>query len=339
MLTRAMLAGAAMAVAIPADAQSANYDRLFVFGDSLVDAGNAQAGRAASGGEDPAPAALGYYQGRFSNGYNFADWVSRGVEGQATIASAYGGRNFSVGGAQTREVSGDASPSFLEQVEAFRTSGQAFTADSLVLVTLGGNDIRSELAKVGANPRYMPDFTATLTAMTEGLTSLYTLGARNVVITGLPDVGQIPAVTQFNSPALSDAGRRMSFGLNTAFDGLTDAFASSTGANFRFFDFFAYQQAIYADPGAYGLSDTLDTRTACLLTSGAPACDGYTYFDLVHPTRDIHRVVGAGIARQLGVNGVPEPATWALMIMGFGAVAGALRRRGATDRGATRIAA
>lgn len=327
MLAKAMMAGAALMVAMPAGAQSANYDRLFVFGDSLVDAGNAQAGRAASGGPDPAPAALGYYDGRFSNGYTFADWVSRGVEGNVTLASAYGGRNFSVGGAQAREVAGDASPSFLEQVAAFQGSGQSFSADSLVLVTLGGNDVRGELAKLAANQMYTPDFTATLGAMTTGLTSLYNLGARNFLITGLPDVGQIPAVTQFNSPALSAAGRQLSFGLNTAFAGLTGTFAQQTGANFQFFDFFAYQQQLYANPTAYGLSAQLNTRDACVGTAAAPACAGYVYFDAIHPTRDIHRALGSGIAFQLGVTGVPEPATWALMILGFGAVAGALRRR------------
>ena len=329
MLTKGFAMAAVMLAALPAGAQTAKpYDRLFVFGDSLVDAGNAQAGRAASGGEDPAPAAQGYYQGRFSNGLTYADWLSRGVEGQVTTASAYGGRNFSVGGAQAREVAGDASPSFAEQVASFRTSGQQFTADSLVLVTLGGNDIRSELAKLGANPRYVPDFAPTLTAMSEGLTSLYTLGARNFVITGLPDVGQIPVVTQFNSDALEAAGRQMSLGLNTAFDGLTDQFAERTGANFIFFDFFAYQARIYADPTAAGLPAGLNTTEACLGTTAAPACTNYTYFDGVHPTRGIHQALGSGIAGQLGVNGVPEPATWALMILGFGAVGGAMRRRG-----------
>jgi len=335
-MRRTILSAAmALSIAVPAQAQAQGtspYDKLFVFGDSLVDAGNAQVLRARAGGEDPAPATLGYYEGRFSNGYNFADWVSRGIEGAPTVASEKGGRNFSVGGAQAREVAGDLSPSFLDQVDSFRTSGQAFDASSLVLVTLGGNDIRSELAKIGANPSYRPDFTATLTAMTDGLTSLYSLGARNFVITGLPDVGQIPAVTQFNSPALSAAGRQMSLGLNGAFDLLATTFSRQTGANARFFDLFDYQAAIYADPSAYGLPEPLDTKTACLSTADAPRCTGYVYFDQVHPTTRLHQAIGGGIAKELGVSGVPEPATWALMILGFGAVAGAMRRR-------TRVAA
>jgi len=298
-----------------------------VFGDSLVDARNAQAGRALSGGPDPAPDALGYYNGRFSNGYNFADWLSRGVEGAPTTASADGGHNFSVGGAQAQEVAGDASPSFGEQIDMFKASGQQFTADSLVLVTLGGNDIRSELAKLGANPRYMPDLAPAITAMNAGLQSLYGLGARNIIVTGLPDVGQIPVVTQFNSTALSGAGRVLSFGLNTAFGQLVGGFALRTGANFQFFDLFAYQQQIYANPAGYGQATPLNTRTPCIGTVASPRCTGFVYFDGVHPTTRIHQAIGTGIAAQLRVTGVPEPMSWALMVAGIGVTGVALRRR------------
>lgn len=330
MVTRTIRAGAvalALSVSAGAQAQTDPYSSLFVFGDSLVDARNAQAGRALAGGPDPAPASQGYYQGRFSNGYNFADWLSLGVEGAPTTASADGGRNFSVGGAQAQEVIGDASPSFLEQIASFQASGQQFTEGSLVLVTLGGNDIRAELAKLGSNPRYMPTLEPALAAMSNGLQSLYALGARNILVTGLPDVGQIPAVTQFNSPALSGAGRQLSLGLNSALGGLVDGLAQRTGANFQFFDLFAYQQQIYAGPAAHFQPTPLNTQTPCLGTAAAPRCTGFVYFDSVHPTTRIHQAIGSGIAQQLGVTGVPEPMTWVMMVMGIGATGTALRRR------------
>ncbi|MBB4155108.1 outer membrane lipase/esterase [Sphingomonas jinjuensis] len=336
--TVALVTAPALLAATPASA--ASYLNLFVFGDSLVDSGNAQALRAAGGGADPAPAAAGYYQGRFSNGYNFADYIAFAIDGRPAIASAYQGTNFSVGGAQAREVAGDASPSFADQLTTFDQSGKTIDANSLVLVTFGGNDVRSELAKVGANASYQPDFTATLDAFRAGLNALYKDGARNFVVTGLPDVGQIPAVTDFKSPQLSAVGTALSRQLNTGFnartgkddligiDDIVATFTKDTGANATFFDLFAAQRQIYANPTAFGLPATLDKQSACIRVPGAvPACTGLVYFDTIHPTTQLHSAIATGIESQLGIAAVPEPATWTMMILGFAAIGLMTRRR------------
>lgn len=328
----------ALMAATPA-AAAPDYSNLFVFGDSLVDSGNAQAARRASGGADPAPASAGYFDGRFSNGYNFADYLSFAIGAGPATASAYGGRNFSVGGAQAREVAGDASPSFAEQIGMFKSSGQVFDSRSLVLVTFGGNDVRTELERV-ATTGAAPDFRATLTAFGAGLQSLYDDGARNFIVTGLPNIGQIPNVTNRNIPALSVAGEALSRLLNTGynpatgtddFTGIDDVvatFSGQTGASAQFFDLFAYQQRIAADPASFGLSANLDTRRACLLVAGAaPGCDGFVYFDTIHPTTDLHEAIAGGLEAQLGITAVPEPQSWLLMIAGFGLIAGTLRYR------------
>jgi outer membrane lipase/esterase len=343
LIATALIVAPAALASTPAAA--ATYLNLYVFGDSLVDSGNAQALRAAAGGADPAPAAAGYYNGRFSNGYNFADYLSMAIGTGPATAAAYGGTNFAVGGAQAREVVGDASPSFADQLASFAVSGKTIDSRSLVLVTFGGNDVRSELAKVGADPTYQPDFTQTLAAFRAGLDTLYADGARNFIVTGLPNIGQIPAVTDFNSPALSAAGTILSRRLNTGFDiatgrddlvGIDDivaSFGAATGANAAFYDLFGAQQQIYANPTAYGLPSTLNTRAACIRVPGAvPACDGLVYFDTIHPTTQLHSAIASGIEAQLGVAAVPEPASWALMILGFGAVGGAMRRRRHTLR-------
>lgn len=316
-------AAAILFAAAPASAR--DFSDLFVFGDSLVDAGNARIARLASGGADPAPPSLGYVQGRFSNGPTFADFLSQDLFGANTTASLAGGRNFSVGGAQFSEVAGDASPSFLEQIDVFRASGLSLSADSLVLVTFGGNDVRREVANLATVPAYAPDLTPTLAAFGAGLNELFALGARNVRVTGLPDVGQIPAITALGVPALSVAGTQLSFGLNQALGAQTAGLAGQTGYDLRFFDLFGYQQALYADPGAFGLPP-LDTVRACLTVPGAaPGCDGFVYFDPIHPTSQIHRVIADGLTIELAV--VPEPSVWVSLILGFGLAGAALRGR------------
>jgi outer membrane lipase/esterase len=342
--TVALVTAPALLVATPASA--ASYLNLFVFGDSLVDSGNAQALRAAGGGADPAPAAAGYYQGRFSNGYNFADYISLAIDGRPATASASQGTNFSVGGAQAREVAGDASPSFADQLATFKASGKTIDANSLVLVTFGGNDVRSELAKFGANPTtYTPDFSATLAAFRDGLDALYKDGARNFVVTGLPDIGQIPAVTDLNLPQLSAFGTILSRQLNTGFnartgkddlvgiDDIVTTFAKDTGANATFFDLFEAQKQIYANPTAFGLPATLDKKVPCIRVPNAvPDCTGLVYFDTIHPTTQLHSAIATGIESQLGIAAVPEPATWTMMILGFAAVGLMTRRRSAAVR-------
>ena len=327
MRTFSILCIAAAGALVAPQAQAATiFTDLFVFGDSLVDSGNAQAARLASGGVDPAPASLGYFEGRFSNGLNFADYVSLDILGRPATASAFGGSNFSVGGAQAAEVAGDASPSFAEQIAFFTSSGQMITSNSLVLVTLGGNDVRSELAKAATVPGYQPNLNPARAALEAGLTSLVSLGARNIFVTGLPDVGQIPAVTSFGSPALSGLGTQLSFGLNQAFGQTVAGLATQSGYNLQFFDLFAYQASIYANPGAAGLATPLDTSRACLQVPGAaPACNGFVYFDTIHPTTQVHRAIANGITAQVAA--VPEPTTWAMMLIGFGAVGYSMRSR------------
>lgn len=327
--------GAAVFLLFGTPARAATvFSDLFVFGDSLVDSGNAQAARLAGGGVDPAPASLGYFEGRFSNGFNFADYVSLDIFGRPAIASAFGGSNFSVGGAQAAEVVGDASPSFAEQLALFTASGQAISSNSLVLVTLGGNDVRGELAKAGTVAGYQPSLIPARAALEAGLTSLINLGARNIFVTGLPDVGQIPAVTSFGSSALSALGTQLSFGLNQAFGQTVTGLATQSGYNLQFFDLFAYQASIYADPAAAGLSTPLDTSRACLqVPSAAPGCNGFVYFDTIHPTTQVHRALASGIRAQVAA--VPEPGTWAMMLVGFGAVGYAMRKRRGARLGLT----
>lgn len=331
-MLRALNLAIALLLAAPASAQP--YEDLFVFGDSLVDSGNAQIGSLLLGLPDPAPAAAGYFEGRFSNGYNFADDLSFLLGNGPARPSLDGGINFAFGGAQAREQVGDQSPSFFEQLALFGTSGQSIDPDDLVLVTLGGNDIRSVVRDTGA-----VDFAPTLAAMQNGLLALIGAGAESIVVTGLPDIGRLPAtrlvaLEEMNPAIIALATQRSEF-LNAAFATLATNLSLLTGANVEFFDLLAFQRALEADPAAFGLPDDLDTTSFC--RAGGPAavlggCEGYLYFDPVHPTAQIHEVIALAIADQLAVTPVPEPAAWLVMIGGFGLTGGVLRRRRADTR-------
>ena len=199
------------------------YTNVFVIGDSLVDAGNALAlaewydGLPLQDLPEGAPTAEdGYFLGRFSNGYNFADLVANKAIGAVTepifpydfedpwlgipidpFASDPSGNslNFAYGGAQIRNGD-EVVPDLDGQTDALRDAVDGhIPSGSLILVCMGGNDVRS-LAPAGSDPVAQADAYAELRECSDQLLhelgQLIGDGARNIVITGIADVGLIP---------------------------------------------------------------------------------------------------------------------------------------------------
>ena len=155
------------------------YTGVYIFGDSLVDAGNALELAEWYGGlpltdlPEGAPTAnKGYFLGRFSNGYTFADLISNKAIGAVSepvfpyhfedpwfgipidpFESDPDGNNlnFAYGGSHIRNGD-EVVPDLDEQTDAFRDAvdGDA-PPGALYIVTMGGNDIR-DLAPTGSNP-------------------------------------------------------------------------------------------------------------------------------------------------------------------------------------------
>lgn len=200
-----------------------SYSGFFVFGDSLVDSGNALKLAEWYGGlpftdlPEGAPTAdQGYFQGRFSNGYTFADLLSNKTIGIVTkpvfpfgfddpwlglpidpFASDPSGHNlnFAYGGAQIRQGD-EVVPDLDGQTDAFKDAiDNHADPNALYLVTIGGNDVRN-LAPSGSSPVSRADAQDALDRaadkMLHELEQLVDIGVHNIVITGVPDVGLIP---------------------------------------------------------------------------------------------------------------------------------------------------
>ncbi|WP_242154930.1 SGNH/GDSL hydrolase family protein [Sphingomonas sp. BAUL-RG-20F-R05-02] len=316
--------GAAVVAAtliIPTVSTAASYDRLYVFGDSLVDSGNA-----ATQVPGSAPSS-----GRFTNGLNFADDLSLALGFGLSTAYLQGGTNYAVGGSTVAtfypnqvppdlgyQISGYYEPSTTGAVSppARRT---AIDTNSLVLVTAGGNDIR-DYGRPGA-----PSISDTVSAFQTDLTRLVTDGARNIIVVGLPDVGQIPSVY---GTARQDSATQASAYLNLQYAAIVGGIQQTLGASgsIRMFDLAGLQTTIQNHPTAYGLDPAL-VHSSCVGTGGlANNCAGYLYYDGIHPTAYVHSLIADGI-----VASVPEPSTWLTMIIGFALIGASLRRRGRTS--------
>ncbi len=305
-----------------------SYSGLYVFGDSLVDSGNAYL---ATGGAVASPD-NGYFGGRFSNGFNFADYLSLAVTGNAATPLYAGGRNIAFGGATAEQVPGEISPSFLTQVGMYWNGvGAPIDGNALVLLTFGGNDVRDTALTGGP-----VSFASALTDFTDAVSALYGLGARHFAIVGSPDIGLLPeAVAGVGAipgrlDELTARSQQISLALRSTAQGL-DSLPDVTA---DFFDLFAVEHDLLASPSSFGLPATLNTTTPCQIIGGGPAqtanCSNSLYFDGIHPTTQVHRAIADALVQQLGISAVPEGETWVLLIVGVAGVGAALRRRRAS---------
>jgi outer membrane lipase/esterase len=281
---------------------------MVVFGDSLSDSGNA----AIAIGSDPGQVITGnsyipshpYASGTFSNGPVWASDVALalGVPLQPSLA---GGTNFAVGGATT----GGSSPtSLLAQVSQYLTlTGGLASSTALYVVEGGGNDGFAALSAIagGGNPATIIAATAASFASNIGtiVSELKAGGAGQIDVWNTPNLGLTPAIMALG-PGASFLGTLLATQMNLA---LAAALAGDTGVSI--FDIYGLGTSIAANPAAFGLVNVTD---AC----GAPAaCDPATaqYWDGIHPTATAHTLIADAFLAEA----VPEPSTWAMMLLGF----------------------
>jgi len=304
-LTRLITIGAlTLAFTLRADATA--FSDLFVFGDSVVDAGNVQALALSVGAPDPAPAALGYFEGRFSNGINAADVVNQAIEsanlaGSATPAM---GDNFAYGGARAR-TNADAIPDLSFQISAYFLA-LSIDPDALYLIHIGGNDVRDIVLDGLSGAQRELRIAQATAAVAAAVATLQTGGANHIAFVGVADVGAIPEMLALGPAASADA-TQASIDLNASI-------LAALPEGVHTIDTVGFFDEVAADPASFGLPTGIDQETACLDSaaaspSGAPGCTDFVFFDSVHPTTAIHQILGTHILAT-----VPEPSAAASLL-------------------------
>ena len=312
------------------------YSGVYVFGDSLVDPGNALKLALWYGGlpltdlPEGAPTSdKGYFLGRFSNGYTFADLVSNKAIGTVTkpvfpyhfedpwlgipidpFASDPNGNNlnFAYGGSHIRNGD-EVVPDLDEQTDAFRDAvdGDA-PPGALYIVTMGGNDVR-DLAPTGSNPVGQAEAFAELqrcaTQLLNELRQIVDDGAHNIVITGIADVGLIPHYDR-DGDGLLDATEQMRSHAASEYSIYLDALIRSqvvpalraTGANVTYVPLMDS-----VDINGNIVAGALDANLPMIaylhgltteeLASNLLAHKELVFFDHVHPNAQANALLGA----------------------------------------------
>jgi phospholipase/lecithinase/hemolysin len=318
--TLAGLVGGAML-----SASASAYDSMYIFGDSLSDTGNAQAFLAPQGINLPA---------RFSNGPVAVDIIA-GAYGLSATPSLFlfgqeFGNNYAVGGAVALDADGDdnnvTDTNLSSQVNAYLAyNGFQSSPTALYAVIIGGNDlfaaqeiraasvaeddgaIRQDIRKA-AEARV----SAAVQSVEAQLMKLVGTGARNLLVASAPDVAAVPASLNASAglKALADddqeatrAGKFLKYtSLLTAQynEELAAAVArveALAGIDIIEWDLESYLNNQVEDAALNGYTNS---TSGCIEDlSNLPACDGYVFFDTVHPTTAVHTTAGMEVIQLL----------------------------------------
>ena len=280
---------------------------IVAFGDSLSDTGNTFL----AAGTPPAP----YYQGHYSNGPIWLEYLAARLGVAAPTPSLAGGLDNAWGGAQTGDgTSFMGTPNIGTQIAAFLGSGQTLSSTQLITIWGGANDF------LNAN---VTDPTIPVANLASEISTLAAAGGKQFLVPNLPLLGELPATN-----TLPTAERLGLDGLSLAFDGLLAArltqLQSDLGVTIHQFDDQTIFANILASPAAYGFTNV----TTSALGDGVLSADGYFFWDSVHPTTAAQQLIGNTAAAM-----VPEPSSLTLLLAGGCTLIAWRQARGRRQRG------
>jgi phospholipase/lecithinase/hemolysin len=289
---------------LSAAAQATTYSAVVVYGDSLSDNGNLYAAT----GQPGAP----YYDGRRSNGPVAVEQLAANLGAPlvdyAWIGATTGIGNYGDGGTPTSF--GTYSLPGMQTVFAATKPTLGPYLNGALFVVWGGPDDFLSPSPLDTTPAEIVN-----RAVSDELgivTSLELLGAKHILVPGMPDLGLTP---YFES--LGPAGAVEGSALSAAFNAELSA---GLPAGVAYYDTASLIRAMVANPAAYGFTDVTDP---CY--NGTTVCSNpsqYLFFDSFHPTTAADAFAAEAFQSALA----PEPATFALIAGGL-ILCGALRKR------------
>jgi phospholipase/lecithinase/hemolysin len=246
------------------------FSALYVFGDSLSDTGR-----------NPPQPPTSYYDGRYCNGPLWVEYLS------ADLGLPYNAsNNFAVSGSTTADLMG--------QIAALPASPHLNTA--LFTVLSGGNDFFDNTALGVDDPAWGLVVTNAVDNLTLAVTTLYTNGAREIIVGNLADIGKVPAFngTPTGYPQYIDSkvalfNRRLEVAM-------TNAMRQNPGLRIYLMDDNAGLNAVLSAPAAFGFTvttnDALDDSSLADKSFNGPGAN-YVFWDRIHPTTKFDALTGA----------------------------------------------
>ncbi|MEC4815517.1 MAG: SGNH/GDSL hydrolase family protein [Scytonema sp. PMC 1069.18] len=268
---------------------SCQLDDLYVFGDSLCDIGNAfdVTKKAMDEGRPPSPP---YFQGRFSNGPVWVEYLAL-LLGLTSKRS----HNFAVGGANTGSNNTFIPnnplglPGLQQQIDTFtttlKTKNQSANPRALYIIWAGANDY---LGAGVTNP------TMPIENLSKAVVGLAAVGAKNIMVVNLPDLGKLPATNKNieQSIALNTLSQAHNSGLASSLKTLRKSF--KTSINIILYDINSLFNQVLEEPTKFGFTNVIDAELD-KLAQVQLSTDQFFFWDVIHPTTTTHIILAKSV--------------------------------------------
>lgn len=261
-----------------AASHGSTFSAYYAFGDSLSDTGR-----------NPATPAGSYYNGRWSNGPLWVEYLS------ADLGLAYNAsNNFAYSGSTTSNL--------VSQIANVPPSPALHTA--LFSVLSGGNDFLNNVDLLENDSAWALVVTDAVSNITLAVTTLYTNGAREVLVGNLPNLGQTPAFNSAPAGYANYVDTKVALFNALLQSEMTNAMQKNPGLRIYLVNFNASLSNVLSAPAAYGFTVTtngaLEDPNLTDKSFNGPGAN-YVFWDTVHPTTKMHALIGAVAYAAVGV--------------------------------------
>jgi phospholipase/lecithinase/hemolysin len=326
---------------LPASSANLNFPAIYSFGDSLSDTGNAFAFSKpftpGGVGFPPPP----YFEGRFSNDPVWIDYLADDLDLEPItyasllsdpFLSSRDGIDFAFGGALTDDRNLGKPPfPFLgleQQVDAFADLLDGKRADSKALYTLvaGSNDYISLFGS--PTPPSFADIIAqpfkTVNNLSNSITQLANLGARDIVIFNLPNLGDTPigASNQLTANVLTGVHNFL------LADKISQLQRSLPKTNLVLFDINSLFQDVLDYPDEFGFGNVTDNCTGFNFPNVDPTTPqlanclaslqndpkAFLFWDNQHPISAAHKIIADSVLETLESKFHPQQSVASLTL-------------------------
>jgi phospholipase/lecithinase/hemolysin len=269
---------------------------MIVFGDSLSDNGNLYEYM-----KRQLPLSPPYYQGRFTNGPVWVELLMKYYYPTTSDAHLF---DYAFGGAGVLDDDDDDGVFTLrrEMDSYFLAHDNVADAKSMYVIWIGSNnyiavpdDVEKSLSDVSIGIQH-------------ALQRLVDKGAKHIMVVNVPDLGSIPAARDFDAvEELTYLSTQHNLRLEKQVLGFQTSYPD---VQWLFLDVNTVMKDMILHPEKYGFTNVTDTcyeevthhysskantileLASSVKTKNTPnACDGYLFFDPVHPSAPVHQLM------------------------------------------------